>query len=188
MTQLPHPTPMSYEEGHAIETFKSLITVSVEGLKTLLLINGGAIVAILAFLGQSQLGATLAPRLSLSVLLFVIGVVTGTLGFGASYKTQYALLNEHFPARQYQGWRHQSWLRVSFGLALLSIISFASGALLALAAFSESQAKPSQSGTSPPHAAASATTSATASTASATSTASAASVASAAAPAIGASK
>jgi hypothetical protein len=44
---------MPYQDEHALETFKSLITVSVEGLKTLLLINGGAIVALLAFIGQS---------------------------------------------------------------------------------------------------------------------------------------
>lgn len=43
---------MSFNEEHALETYKSLITVSMEGLKTLLLINGGAVVAMLAFLGQ----------------------------------------------------------------------------------------------------------------------------------------
>lgn len=147
---------MSYEQDHALETFKSLITISVEGLKTLLLINGGAIVAILAFLGQSPLGTTLAPGLAIPVVLFVVGVISGTLGFGASYKTQYALLNEQFPARQYVGWRHQTWLKVAFGLAMLSVVAFAAGALWTVAAFSESNARPERSNAQPPHSAASA--------------------------------
>jgi len=45
---------MSFEEGHALETYKSMLSISVEGLKALLLINGGAVVAMLAYLGQSS--------------------------------------------------------------------------------------------------------------------------------------
>jgi hypothetical protein len=37
---------------HPEETFKSLITISVEALKTLALVNGGAAVALLAYLGN----------------------------------------------------------------------------------------------------------------------------------------
>jgi len=39
-------------EWHITETFKGLINLSIEGLKALLLINGGAAVAILAYLGN----------------------------------------------------------------------------------------------------------------------------------------
>ena len=39
---------------HPEETYKSLITISVELLKALALINGGAAVAILAYLGRTR--------------------------------------------------------------------------------------------------------------------------------------
>lgn len=39
-------------EWHIQETFKGLIALSIEALKALLLINGGAAVAILAYLGS----------------------------------------------------------------------------------------------------------------------------------------
>jgi hypothetical protein len=146
---------MPYQDEHALETFKSLITVSVEGLKTLLLINGGAIVALLAFIGQSAQGPEFATRLSLPVALFVLGVVFGTLAFGASYRTQYALLNEQFPARQYRGWRHQAWLKIAFGLSALSVLSFAVGALWAIAAFAGQSAPSKALATPAPHTAAS---------------------------------
>ena len=47
---------------HTSETYRSLISISMEGLKTLLLINGGAVVALLAYLGQSPQGPRLAPH------------------------------------------------------------------------------------------------------------------------------
>ena len=49
-------------EWHIVETYKGLINLSIEALKALLLINGGAAVAILAYLGN------LASRTSLAHL------------------------------------------------------------------------------------------------------------------------
>ena len=47
-------------EWHIVETFKGLINLSIEGLKALLLINGGAAVAILAYLGNLASRASVA--------------------------------------------------------------------------------------------------------------------------------
>lgn len=118
---------MSYDEDHALETFKSLISVSMEGLKILLLVNGGAVVAILAFLGQSTLGPKLAPHFWWPIAFFVGGVVFCTLAFIGSYFTQFALYNEHFPHRKYRGPKHMSCLWVTLALVLVSVLCFASG-------------------------------------------------------------
>jgi len=44
---------MALDQQHAAETYKSLITISVEVFKALVLLNGGAVVALLAYLGQA---------------------------------------------------------------------------------------------------------------------------------------
>jgi hypothetical protein len=51
------------QKEHALETYRSLIAISLAGLKTLMLINGGAVVALLAYLGQSPQGPSLAPHI-----------------------------------------------------------------------------------------------------------------------------
>jgi hypothetical protein len=45
----PNRSPFDF---HPEETFKSLITISIELLKMLALVNGGAAVALLAYLGN----------------------------------------------------------------------------------------------------------------------------------------
>lgn len=44
--------PLDIRKEHALETYKSLIQTSVEGMKLLTLLNGGAAVALLAYLGN----------------------------------------------------------------------------------------------------------------------------------------
>jgi hypothetical protein len=116
---------MSFNEEHAIETYKSLISISTEALKALQLLNGGAVVALLAYLGQH-------PKLALSARgalgLFVLGLVAGTTVFITSYLTQLALYNESVYREKYKGPRHQIWLWVTFAIALVSVASFAFGA------------------------------------------------------------
>jgi len=99
----------------------------MEGLKTLLLVNGGAVVAVVAFLGQSSLGPTLAPHFWWPIGFFVGGVVLCTLAFMGSYFTQYALFNELVP-QGYRGPRHMSYFKVTVGLVLGSVACFACGA------------------------------------------------------------
>ena len=43
---------MSFNDEHAIETYKSLISISTEALKAFQWLNGGAVVALLAYIGQ----------------------------------------------------------------------------------------------------------------------------------------
>lgn len=126
---------MTFNEEHALETFKSLITVAMEGLKALLLINGGAVIALLAFLGQSPLGANLAPHFWWPIGFFVAGVVTCTLAFVASYFTQFSLYNESFPNRNYRGPKHTKCLLIGLLFAFTSVTLFGLGSFESLKVF-----------------------------------------------------
>ena len=62
-------------EWHITETFKGLVTLSIEALKALLLINGGAAVAILAYLGNLGSRTSIAhlPNLKFALGCFAAG-------------------------------------------------------------------------------------------------------------------
>ncbi len=61
---------------HPEETYKSLITISVEALKLVALINGGAAVAILVYLGNlaSRSGDTHPPNMAWALICFATGL------------------------------------------------------------------------------------------------------------------
>jgi hypothetical protein len=64
---------------HNLELTKSVVTAGESVLKTLLLINGGAVVAVLAFLGN-----VLTKELPKGVTLHVPHVTSGLLRFGVA--------------------------------------------------------------------------------------------------------
>jgi len=117
-----------FRKEHAIETYRSLISITLAGLKTLMLINGGAVVALLAFLGQSPQGPALAPRVLWSLGSFVAGVVFCVGAFFGSYQTQFALYNESVSPPRKSGFSHMKWQRITIGFVLLSCIGFIIGA------------------------------------------------------------
>jgi hypothetical protein len=80
---------------HIEETFKGLIALSIELLKALLLINGGAAVAILAYLGNlASHPVAHLPNMKNALLCFAGGVFTTALAFIAAYFTQFRLYYE----------------------------------------------------------------------------------------------
>jgi hypothetical protein len=119
---------VNFNETHAGETFKSLISISVEGLKSILLLNGGAIIAILAYLGEASSGQQLAARLKCSLVWFVVGLITISLAFVTSYLTQLALFNESVNSNTYKGPKHQLVLWTTVALGITSLVSFSCGA------------------------------------------------------------
>src|SRR4029077_21215502 len=72
---------------HIEETFKGLIALSIEALKALLLINGGAAVAILAYLGSlaSRGSGAHLPDIKNALLCYAGGVFTTALAFIVAY-------------------------------------------------------------------------------------------------------
>jgi hypothetical protein len=81
---------------HPEETYKSLITISVEAPKLVALLNGGAAVALLAYLGNfaSRSGAKRPPNMTWALICFAIGLILTVLAFISSYFTQLRLFNE----------------------------------------------------------------------------------------------
>ena len=86
---------MNFYEEHAIETYRSLITISVQAFKGLQLLNGGAVVALLAYFGQEPEASDVLLRGKYPMTLFVAGLVASTFAFFTSYLTQLALHNEN---------------------------------------------------------------------------------------------
>lgn len=132
---------MNFNDEHALETYKSLISISTEALKALQLVNGGAVVALLAYLGQASDRATLAVQIKCPMAFFVLGLVTATATFIPSYLTQLALYNEDIRSAEYKGVRHQTWLNVALLLALISLVAFAVGAFVAISALAHGAGK-----------------------------------------------
>lgn len=126
---------MPFDEEHRTETYKSLISIASEELKAILLLNGGAIIAILAYPGDSE-RADLATRLKCPIGWFVAGLITISIAFVTSYLTQLCLYNESVHLQSYKGPRHQFLLWPTLILVLISLISFSVGAFSAVTALS----------------------------------------------------
>jgi len=80
-----------------LEMFRSVIEAGREALKAVVLINGGAVVVVMGFLGAAiakefsrQIGLELAGPL----IAFGAGVLLGAVGFGARYFSQFFYASE----------------------------------------------------------------------------------------------
>lgn len=131
MTQ-PDAAPEIQKE-HAVETFKSLVRISVEGLKLLAVLNGGAAVALLAYLGNVAGKSVPTADMRLPMVCYLVGLCCCGLAFAASYLTQLTLYGESMGERTVG--RHTFWLWLGMALALLSLGAFAVGSYLAASRF-----------------------------------------------------
>ena len=119
---------------HWIETYKSLITLATEGFKFAALINGGAAVALLAYLGN--VAGKGPPDMKVPMLAFLVGLALCGASMGCAYLTQLALLNEERTGAgaQTKG-AHQRFLHVAMILFAASLIAFVIGAWSAVDRF-----------------------------------------------------
>ena len=116
---------------HWLETYKSLITLSIEGFKFSALANGGAAVALLAYLGNVAGKGVPVPNMSCPMSIFMIGLTVNGLAMLFAYLTQFALLNE---TNQHSSpiVKHTIALWIAIILFACSLIAFCAGALLAV--------------------------------------------------------
>jgi hypothetical protein len=119
---------------HASETFRSLVAISIEGLRTLVLLNGGAIVALIAYLGQIESRASVATGVGSSLGWFVAGLVAGVVGFFGAYLTQLSLYNESVLGSNQ---RHHWALWGTFAVCGFSVVAFVLGAFAIIAHFTK---------------------------------------------------
>jgi uncharacterized protein YdbL (DUF1318 family) len=96
MRKLEYQRTLAHYDAQAksnLEMFKSVIDAGKEALNATLLINGGAVVAFLGFLGSmlSKGGSeALGLKLTIPLLSFGFGVLSGALGFGFRYCAQFS--------------------------------------------------------------------------------------------------
>jgi hypothetical protein len=127
----------TFDDQHALETYKSLIAISTEAFKALQLLNGGAVVALLTYLGHLDTSSKVADSVALPVGLFVAGLVARTLAFASAYFTQLALFNESVENTDYWAPSHPSMLWVTLGIAILSLLAFGWGSFAAIAVLTQ---------------------------------------------------
>lgn len=132
--------PSSAWEWHIEETYKALITISIEALKLLALVNGGAAVAVLTYLGNLAVHSGHLPNLKPALLWYCGGLLATTLAFVIGYMTQLRLFNEE--RRRYDGtaFYRLHWIGVWLGilLALFASIAFGFGCYRAASALTSS--------------------------------------------------
>ncbi len=117
-----------------IETYKSLITLSVEGFKFAILANGGAAVALLAYLGNVAGKGVITPDMRFAMAAFLLGIVFCGISMLCAYLTQLQLLNE-FITTELSKHSHKWLLRIAIISFLISIVSFGVGSMCAVVMF-----------------------------------------------------
>ncbi len=115
---------------HLEKTYDSLMTYGLNGIKYVPLINGGAVIALLTFLGNN---ADKAPMLKVAIYFFVAGIVVGGVLTITAYLTQLALYNEERGIKIYPNHRH--YLNLTIILIIAGQFLFVIGAVTATQAF-----------------------------------------------------
>mgnify|MGYP000101887327 CR=1 FL=1 len=117
-----------------LETYKSLITLSTEGFKFCALANGGAAVAILAYLGNVVGKGFAPPDMSCSMAIFLAGLVLCGAAMLFAYFNQLSRLNRlsrrEDPSKDWRLW-------VAIVLFISSLSAFAFGSWRAVVAFQQ---------------------------------------------------
>jgi hypothetical protein len=106
-----------------LEAFKATIESGREALNALLLINGGAVVALLGFVGamaSKTNGMAVAASMRAPLLRFGTGVLLGALAFGMRY------LAQAFYASDMNRWGH-AFNALSISLAIAGYVVFGWG-------------------------------------------------------------
>ena len=119
---------------HWLETYKSLITLAVESFKFAALANGGAAVALLAYLGNVAAKSGSAIDMRCPMGCFLTGLAACGVAMLFAYLTQLKLLNEIGGTKQPtlpHGWL--LWLTIV--LFVCSLVAFGVGSWQAVIRF-----------------------------------------------------
>ena len=129
------PNPPTPAEWHLTETYKGLLTISVEALKMLALVNGGAAVALLTYIGNARSPIPGQPSgIRVALLCYSGGLFATILAFVVAYVTQLRLFQEEVNySQQSSQIRRLHGFEVTCGifLALVAAIAFGLGCLKA---------------------------------------------------------
>ncbi|MEX3776188.1 hypothetical protein [Pseudomonas sp. MYb118] len=119
-----------YNHAVDLEMFKSIIETGQNAIKSIMLLNGGAAVALLAFIGKLA-GTGQIPLFATPLTTFVIGAFTAGLTSGISYLTQ-LIYSEEGKLRTRSGIALQA---IAVLLGLLGLAAFGYGTYKSYFAF-----------------------------------------------------
>ena len=95
------------DHEHNLEMLRATIATGQSALKSALLVNGGAAVALLAFIGGAWSSNKIAgalPDISAALLLYVFGVIAAAVAAGVTYLSQAGYGNEFGKASRCVGY------------------------------------------------------------------------------------
>ena len=138
-----HESSLAYynaDSQHNLEMFKSVLDAGKSALQSLILINGGAVVALLGVfssLATQPNARALAHAFALPLLQFGIGVLLGAVGFAFRYlsQAQYGEHTEQDKRAQVWGDRFKYASIVSAGLGFLSFMLGVGNAYIAVSRY-----------------------------------------------------
>jgi hypothetical protein len=120
------------QQWHISETYKGLVTLSVEALKMLMLINGAAAISLLTYIGNLQQGKV-PHGVNMPLLWYCGGVLAASIAMIVAYITQLCLFNEE--KKKAEGGSIKQWHMIGifcgFLFAVASAVAFGRGCLLA---------------------------------------------------------
>ena len=124
---------MESNNWHLEETYKSMIQISTVVMRFILVANGGAAVALLAFAGNLYAKEVIPPNFAPAMYCFLGGVMAGGLTCIFSYLTQLTLYRE---SRDKLGTnKHHTPLHIAMVFALCGVILFGLGSWLGINQF-----------------------------------------------------
>ena len=128
---------MSSEQWIQEETYKTLSFYANQAIKTVLLLNGGAVLSILTFLGNLLKNSDQHFDMSLSISFFLIGIILGTLGSVFAYFTQLSVFNNRtIKSNKINIWitkiQYSYWLNFLIICIFISVLCFCIGSYCAL--------------------------------------------------------
>lgn len=117
-----------FVSDHKIETYKSMITISIEYYKALLLLNGAAAAGIVASIDK-LVKVVEIDNIRGALVLFVIGLGTDAFAIFTAWFVQIRLHNENIGAMRRGS--HTRLVGVAVVLVTVSLAAFCGGAMTA---------------------------------------------------------
>lgn len=116
-------------DWHQKETYKSLIAIGSNAIKFVFLVNAGAIIALLTFLGNFLKSKGPYINMTVSMSFFITGVILAGVLHAFIYCTQLRLYNEKFSKKTPT---HHIYLWYLIGVYILSLLCFSIGSYYAV--------------------------------------------------------
>lgn len=125
-----------------LEAYRATISMSLVALRSAILINGGAIVALVAYLGQLTSNNKGIPDILSGLGFYIIGLLAAVVATGAGYLATYAfgwIVVNHIPTKQ----NGETWRTISLICIITSYLSFSVGSYICFSGFKSYATAPS---------------------------------------------